>query len=288
MIMNKFIIFTANMEYSAIMYKSLLFIITAFSLFFIASCSPKVNISDPEPNLKMAPQTNITLRGKVCHFGNPDFEAGVPEVKVSILGLPGKIHPQTFSGPDGWWQINISKPENLQMQIAFLYQKSGWPTTKSNNITVNNSSITDIAIQYIDPDYYYQQMKPMVQKLISDKYKMDIPFQNALVFTVGQSWASMHSARLPHGDPGATVMPINNAIGPVYFDESVQPNATITTTSDDGGVAFFNVPYGTHTFTANKPDSKYNSITFDILPADTANNVELYIASPPYAIQLKK
>ena len=42
-------------------------------------------------------------------------------------------------------------------------------------------------------------------------------FENAMVVTVGKSWASMHDDRLPHGDPGATmkIAPASaNYIGP--------------------------------------------------------------------------
>jgi len=69
---------------------------------------------------------------------------------------------------------------------------------------------------------------------------------NAMVVTVGKSWASMHDDRLPHADPGAiTVMdPVVQAIGPAYFNEQVQPDPTWPSTSVDGGVTWINVPPG--------------------------------------------
>jgi hypothetical protein len=124
--------------------------------------------------------------------------------------------------------------------FSLVYEKEGWITTKSNKILVTDEDNLDLAIQYIDPRYYSLAMKPAVETMIGSD------LINAMVVTVGKSWASMHDDRLPHGDPGEiTVMdPVVQAIGPVYFNEQVQPDPTWPSTLVDGGVTWINVPPG--------------------------------------------
>src|SRR5213078_791283 len=94
--------------------------------------------------------------------------------------------------------------------------------------------------------------------LIGAPYTLD----NVLVTTVGKAWASMYSAQLPHGDPGAVVS-ISPAIGfpaslgPVYFNADVAPDPTLTSTSVDGGVLFGNLADGSYTIGASKTPFTY-------------------------------
>ena len=95
----------------------------------------------------------------------------------------------------------------------------------------------------------------------------------------------MYSAELPHGDPNVQVA-ISPAIqfpvslGPVYFNEQVSPDPTLTSTSVDGGVLFGNLASGSHTLTASKAPFSYDALTFVV-----QDGIELYVASPPHATQ---
>ena len=126
-------------------------------------------------------------------------------------------------------------------------------------------------------------MKPYVQAV----FLGPVPFQNAMVVTVGKSWASMHSDQLPHGDPGATAIASPAlGVGPIYFNAAVFPDPGQTTTSVDGGVTWLNMPLN-HTYyvTAEKDGVNYPTVKFKINEADLAYGVELYIASPPDSVQ---
>jgi hypothetical protein len=120
---------------------------------------------------------------------------------------------------------------------------------------------------------------------------MPFTFTNAMVVTVGKSWASMHTSGewLPHGDPGATVSsdPVLTypTIGPIYFNEAVQPDPTYPYTSVDGGVTWLNVPFGTYYVTAHKTGVNYETVEFRLTEEDVANGVELYIASTPDSVE---
>ena len=91
----------------------------------------------------------------------------------------------------------------------------------------------------------------------------------------------------PHGDPGAYMVttPVVPAIGPVYFNEQVQPDPSQIGTSVDGGVTWINVLPGEYSITAEKPGVEYKTAKFDINESDAENGIVLYIASPPDSVE---
>jgi len=234
--------------------------------------------------------TVVELRGKTNHFGRDmttgdyiDYWATVPGVRVWISEYPYTRDLDIQTDDSGWWTMYIVKYEGADLEFSFVYEKDGWITTKSNAITVADADDTDLAIQYIDPLYYQYAVKPYVQAV----WLGTVPFENAMVVTVGKSWASMHDGRLPHGDPGATAIASPAAgIGPIYFNAAVLPDPGQLETSVDGGVTWLNVPLGnTYLVTAVKDGVVYQTVKFKIDAADVGYGVELYIASPPDSVQ---
>jgi hypothetical protein len=232
----------------------------------------------------------VKLSGKINHFGiditqSPpqyiDYHATVPGVKIWIAEFPFTKYFNIRSDQTGWWAIYVLKLKGIDMELSFVYEKEGWITTKSNKIRVTDDDNLDLAIQYIDPTYYTFGIKPMVESMLGTS------IVNAIVVTVGKSWASMHSDLLPHGDPGAIAIlsPLVPAIGPIYFNEAVQPDPSYQATSVDGGVTWINVPPGEYGVTAQKTGVNYETVKFDINESDAENGIILYIASPPDSVQ---
>ena len=234
--------------------------------------------------------TVVKLSGKTNHFGIDvntgeyiDYWATVPGVRVWISEYPSTRSRNIQTDSTGWWTMYVIKYAGTNLEFSFVYEKNGWITTKSNAIPITDKDDTDLAIQYIDPLYYQYYVKPYVETVWPEA----APLQNAMVVTVGKSWASMHSDQLPHGDPGATAIASPAlGVGPIYFDESVFPNPGQMTTSVDGGVTWLNMPLN-HTYyvTAEKEGVKYPTVKFKIVEADLAYGVELYIASPPDSVE---
>jgi hypothetical protein len=232
----------------------------------------------------------VKLSGKTNHFGRDvntgayiDYWATVPGVRVWMSEYPSTRSRNIQTDSTGWWTMYVVKYAGVNLEFSFVYEKDGWITTKSNAITVTDKDDTDLAIQYIDPLYYQFYVKPYVQAV----WLGEVPFQNAMVVTVGKSWASMHSDLLPHGDPGATTVASPSlGLGPIYFNEDVFPDPGQATTSVDGGVTWLNMPLN-HTYfvTAHKEGVNYQTVKFKINEADLAYGVELYIASPPDSVQ---
>jgi hypothetical protein len=242
----------------------------------------------------------VELKGKINHFGyditqDPprgiDYHATVPDVKVWIAEYPFTKQLDIKSDENGWWRIYLIKYKGVNVELSFIYEKDGWVTTKSNAITITDDDRTDFAIQYIDPLYYYMAIKPNIEQELSELPGVgDFELKNALVVTVGKSWASMHDDRLPHGDPGATTVLtpevyFPESVGPIYFNRRVQPDPSLTETSVDGGVAYINIPFNTYSVTAIKPDVHYETVKFHVTEEDKINGVVLYIASPPDSVQ---
>ena len=233
----------------------------------------------------------VELRGKTNHFGIDmstgayiDYAATVPGVKVWISEYPFTKGLDIQTDETGWWTMYVIKYEGVDLEFSLVYEKDGWITTKSNAIPVTDDDNTDLAIQYIDPDYYRLAVKPTVENV----WLGGAPLENAMVVTVGKSWASMHDDRLPHGDPGATATAAPSlGIGPIYFNEAVQPDPGQSETSLDGGVAWLNMPVN-HTYyvTASKDGVSYPTVKFNVDEADAVEHgVELYIASPPDSVE---
>lgn len=240
----------------------------------------------------------VKLKGKINHFGyditqDPpkgiDYHATVSDVQVWIDEYPFTREFDIRSDETGWWRMYIIKYKDVDLEFSFIYEKKGWITTKTNAITITDEDRMDLAIQYIDPWYYHLAIKPNIEEELSEIFPYPIELENALVVTVGKSWASMHDDRLPHGDPGATTVLTPEvyfpAIGPIYFNRRVQPDPVLTETSVDGGVAYINIPTDTYHVTANKPGVEYETVKFYVTEEDEANGVVLYIASPPDSVQ---
>jgi hypothetical protein len=232
----------------------------------------------------------VKLSGKTNHFGRDvntgayiDYWATVPGVRVWIGEYPSTRNRDIETDSTGWWTMYVIKYAGTDLEFSFVYEKDGWITTKSNAIKITDEDDTDLAIQYIDPLYYTYYVKPYVQAV----FLGPVPFQNAMVVTVGKSWASMHSDLLPHGDPGASALASPAlGLGAIYFNAAVFPDPGQTTTSVDGGVTWLNMPLN-HTYyvTAEKEGVSYETVKFKINDADLAYGVELYIASPPDSVQ---
>jgi hypothetical protein len=102
-----------------------------------------------------------------------------------------------------------------------------------------------------------------------------------MVTTVTRVGRSLYEPN-DHGEAGATVSvtpPIAAELGPIYFNESVIPDRTLTETSLDGGVLYYNVPPGDYVWTASKDGAEFDTVRITCRPGVLVN------ASPPRGLQ---
>jgi len=286
----------------------------AFALTIVALC--QAGCADPEPTAdatdeavasvyegKMTvPQAQdhcrcrlelVPIGGTVFHFGldlsqsppvSYPFQSTVAGARVSIAEAPITRLLNIRSDANGQWGFKAVKIEGRPLALSFVYELAGYTTTKSQVFQVGDSGITDLAVQF-PTETYFAAAKGQIEQQIGALIGAPYTLANVLVTTVGKSWASMYSPELPHGDPGAAVSispaaPFPASLGPVYFNASVAPDPTLTSTSVDGGVLFGNLVSGSYTVTASKAPFTYSPLTFVV-----QDDIALYVASPPHATQ---
>lgn len=273
-----------------------------------------VNAAEPSLALERRqkrPIVLVHLQGEVRHFGYDltaqppaglDYRATVANAQVSIAEYPISRALNVRTDSTGRWDLYVLKFAADTLDFSFVYEKdfypssveksimgavlpSGWDVArgKSNVIQVANANIKDLGMQLPDELYFYYA-KTQVEQQVSQLSGAPYELTNAVVVTVGKSWASLFSDSLPHGDPGAhtVIRPANTTPfqGPIYFDEHVQPNATYQSTSRDGGVLYNSLPLGEYSITAVKEPFTYPSVRFVI-----EEGIRFYVASPPHSIE---
>lgn len=80
----------------------------------------------------------------------------------------------------------------------------------------------------------------------------------------------------PHGVPGATSLEYPALDGPIYFNDSVLPDTTKTSTSGDGGIIWPVVPTGTYRIVTSSPNTRFASFLATCAPGRVIN------ANPPW------
>jgi hypothetical protein len=235
----------------------------------------------------------VRVGGTVFHFGldlsqSPPvsfpFQSTVADARVWIAEAPITRKLNIHSDAGGNWSFVAVKLQGTPLPISFVYEKAGYPTTKSQVFQIGDAGISDVSVQF-PTDAYFTVAKAQIEQQIGALIGAPYVLNNVLVTTVGKAWASMFSPDLPHGDPGAQVTispPIQfpAGLGPVYFNEAVAPDPTINATSVDGGVLFGNLANGSYSLSATKAPFSYSTLTFVI-----QDGIALYIASPPHGIQ---
>lgn len=102
-----------------------------------------------------------------------------------------------------------------------------------------------------------------------------------MVTTVTRVGKSVYDAGA-HGEAGVLVTldpPLPAENGPIYFNAQVVPDASLTETSEDGGVLFVQVPPGEYTWTASKAGAEFRPVRMKCRVGVLIN------ASPPWGLQ---
>jgi hypothetical protein len=91
----------------------------------------------------------------------------------------------------------------------------------------------------------------------------------------GVPYETFHE-RTPHGVAGATAGTLPEVPGPTYFNEFVIPDPSETSTSEDGGIIWTEVPAGTYRIWALHPTARFASFLA------TCENGRVVNANPPW------
>jgi hypothetical protein len=85
-----------------------------------------------------------------------------------------------------------------------------------------------------------------------------------------------------HGVPGATATTSPRLPGPIYFNDNVIPDPSLTETSTDGGVIWTEVPTGTYRVRAEHPSRRFASFVATCRKGRVVN------ANPPWGLHQRQ
>jgi hypothetical protein len=200
------------------------------------------------------------------------FTLGVPygriEGTISILEQPDLV---ITSDAEGHFVFDAVPPGSL---ATFVLAADGFPPARTKTFTIPETGPLERVTFQIPDDELVDALAAVLEIEVD-------PQACQIVSTVTRVGKSIYDEGA-HGEAGATVT-LEPAIpaehGPVYFNESVIPDRSLTESSEDGGVLYANVPAGTYTMRAQK-----DGVTFEAVTMECAAGV-LVNASPPYGLQ---
>lgn len=252
---------------------------------------------------KSAEHVILKMQGEVRHFGMDltktpprglPYRTKVTGAQVWIGDYPCTQGLNIQTDSMGYWELYVLKKKTTVKNVSIRYRKDFYSDAEERTIlgqelpeewrrayaSSNRFAITDTALDTLGFQFPDEIFLAYALGLLKNEVG---EIQNLMVVTVGQTWASLFSDRLPHGmDNAKAVISPELATTPIYFNEQVMPDPSLKSTSVDGGVLFYNVPEGTYSVTAQKVGTEFDSVSFAV-----NNEVRCYIASPPFSVEAK-
>jgi hypothetical protein len=210
----------------------------------------------------------INVSGTAFGFSLPGSPyTRIENAEISILEMPGVTATTTAEGEFAFEGLPASS------QATFLMRADGFPPASTKTFTLPEEDLERVTFQ-IPPN--------TLMDLIASNIGVELDENRCqLVSTVTVVGRSLFDSGA-HGEPGALVssdpfIPEDN--GPIYFNEAVFPDYSVTASSEDGGVLFVNVTPGVYTLSATKEGVDFESVVM------TCQAGYLVNASPPYGLQ---
>jgi hypothetical protein len=209
----------------------------------------------------------VSIKGDVFAFMNELSGPRIAGATISILERPDK---SVITGADGHFEID-GLDEGSEATVI-LSHPDYYPTQSATYV---------LGPKGIDP-FSLQVLSNGLFAILSQVFPgLDQNKNCAVATTITRLGGTLH-VRVRQGEPGATltISPASSGIkGPVYFNEMVLPDMTLTSSSIDGGALYYNVPPGTYALTATKPGFTFTTAKV------TCRAGWLVNAGPPIGVQ---
>lgn len=198
---------------------------------------------------------------------NQGFDARLEGATISVLEAPGF---PLVTEADGHFLFHGF---TAGAEVTLLLEHPDYHLIQTGTQTLTDGDVEQLTFQAVDHPTY--DLLATVLGITPDDGACQIA---TTVTRVGKSLYDPGA----HGEAGATVTidpPVPADHGPVYFNASVIPQKSLTETSEDGGVVFFNVPVGEYTMTAHKEGVTFAPVRLKCRAGLLVN------ASPPHGLQ---
>jgi hypothetical protein len=210
---------------------------------------------------------HVSIKGDVFAFMNEVNGPRVAGATVSILERPDK---STTTGADGHFEID-GLDEGSEATVV-LSDPNFYPT-QSATYVLGPKGIDPFALQVLSNGLFN-----VLSQLFPD---LNQNANCAVATTITRLGGTVH-VRVRQGEAGATlaISPASSGVkGPVYFNDKVLPDTTLTSSSIDGGAFYYNVSPGTYALTAAKPGFTFTTAKV------TCRAGWLVNAGPPIGVQ---
>lgn len=208
-----------------------------------------------------------SIEGDVLAFLTEVPGPRVAGAKVSVLEHPEK---SVVTGADAHFRFDDLP---VGEDVTLVVEHPDFQTTTTATYTMPAGGIHPFSVQIVSTDLFNALSGVMPQPTELDKYC-------AIATTVARFGGSLY-VRLRQGMPGVTAVlspSVPAESGPIYFNESVIPDAKQPSTSIDGGVLYYRVPPGDYTMTGQKDGIVFNTVRFHCTAGAIVN------AGPPLGL----
>ena len=194
------------------------------------------------------------IRGTAYTFNTPDPIAGAT---IKAEELPDV---SAVTGADGSYDLEVPAGSTVTLYIEAAGHHTIHVQTFTLDAEHDGTELDGVNFQTPN-DAIYEALKSLIAG-----YTGKDPFEGGCVIVttvgdarmVGMSFDEFINFH-PHGVAGATAVIEPALATAIYFNDSVIPDQTQTTTSGDGGVLWPNVPAGTYTLSATHPTVQFTT-----------------------------
>jgi hypothetical protein len=211
----------------------------------------------------------VLIKGTAYSFDN---QAPIAGATIEARGAPGAV---TTSDSRGHYRLDVPAGR----KVTPFIQAEGYHGIFLQTFTTHRRTLRKVNFQVPTERTYFALAALLHVKLdpngnlrhcaivstVSTKAISDLSFREFVAYGA-------------HGVPGATAATSPGLPGPIYFNDNVIPDPSLTETSTDGGVIWTEVPSGTYRVSAQHPTKRFSSFVATCRKGRVVN------ANPPWGL----
>jgi hypothetical protein len=210
----------------------------------------------------------VLIKGTAYSFDN---QAPIAGATIQARGAPGAV---ATSDSRGHYRLDVPAGRKITPFIEadgyhgiFLQTFTPRSTLRRVNFQIPTEAtyLALAALLHVKLDQNGDPRRCAIVSTVSTKAIRDLTFRQFVAFGA-------------HGVPGATAATRPMLPDPIYFNDNVIPDPSLTETSTDGGVIWTEVPRGTYRVHAEHPSKRFASFVA------TCRRGRVVNANPPWGL----
>jgi hypothetical protein len=211
----------------------------------------------------------VTVSGRAYAFNHSD--TGLAGATIRVRELPGI---STVTDPRGDYALEVPDDTNV---TPYIDPPPGYHQIDLQTFHTRGRSIVNTNFQTpADAEYYGLAALLSVPLGPDGRPELCVIVTTASARNVRGVDFATFQARTPHGVAGATARAVPALPPPIYFNDSVIPDPSRTSTSGDGGIVWTGVAPGTYRVITESATTRFASFLATCAPGRIVN------ANPPW------